>query len=285
MKITYLTLFPDLIQGYLNESFIKKAQQIDKLQCEVVNIRDYSDNNYKSVDEKPYGGGDGLILRQDIADSIYKQIEKSASGAKRISLYASPQGRRLDQQFLSELLKYDEIIILNGRYGGVDQRIINQYIDQEFSIGDFVLNGGELASLALTEGLVRLMPGVLGDFNSAVEDSFYSGLLECPQFTKPIQGQNAQSVPEILRSGNHPEIAKWKKAIAMIVTYLKKPELFYAYMKMNTITEKDKNSIAKILNNLSNEDLQTLGLKKDRVLNFLKEFNEFEVQKRGKNET
>jgi len=282
VKIIYLTLFPDLIQSYLSESFIKKAQQINKLQCEIVNIRDYSDNNYRSVDDKPYGGGDGLILRQDVADSMYNHIYKSSVGQRRVSLYASPQGKKLDHQFLTELLNYDEIVILNGRYGGVDQRIINQYVDYEFSIGDYVLNGGELASLALTEGLVRLIPGVLGDFNSAVEDSFYNGLLECPQFTKPIQGQNEQSVPEILRSGNHPEILKWKKAVAMVVTYSKKPEYFFAYMQKNTLNDKEKNDVSKTLSSLSNGDLLSLGLKKDTVLDFLEQFKGFKVLKEVK---
>ena len=273
MKITYLTLFPELIQNYLNESFIKKAQQINALKCDVINIRDYSDNNYKSVDDKPFGGGDGLILRKDVADHMYQQIA-STSCKNKLSLYASPQGRKLDHNFLIELLKYDEIIILSGRYGGVDQRIINQYIDIEFSIGDFVLNGGELPALALTEGLVRLIPGVLGDFNSAVKDSFYNGLLECPQFTKPAQRQNEQSVPDILRSGHHQEILIWNKAISMIVTYAKRPDLFFAYLDNNAMNEKDKNIIIKTLNNLSDMDIETLGLQKNILIDFVNKLKE-----------
>lgn len=273
MKITYLTLFPDLIRHYLEDAFLKKASSKGLIDFEIINIRDFSDNPYQSVDEKPYGGGDGMILRPEIAKSCYGSINR---GKKNLSIYMSPQGTTLTHDLLNDLLRYEQLIILNGRYGGVDQRVINENIDLEISVGDFVLSGGELGSLILTEALSRLIPGVLGDFQSVEQDSFYNGLLECPQFTKPQDN----SVPEVLLSGHHQKIQNWKKSISLFVTWKKRKDLFdlnYSqYLDLADFRKIHQNIIQGILDS----DLRVLGFSdsdRQKYLNYLNELYKVEI--------
>lgn len=270
MKFTYLTLFPDLIQNYLSDALLKKAEAKKLLQFNVVNLRKYSDNKYNSVDDTAYGGGDGMLLRPEIADQCFYDLYQS-EGYKAQStcrIYLSPQGEKLEQAVLHKLLKYNHLILLSGRYAGVDQRIINKHIDLEISLGDFVLSGGELAALALTESLSRFIPGVLGHEQSVIADSFHNGLLEAPQFTKPAEWNN-YPVPQILLSGHHEKIAVWKHHMAYLITWKKRRDLFLLAQK-ELVGAALKNHL-KFLNEISDTELKSVGLTRQDLEKYLNE--------------
>jgi len=273
MKITYITLFPELIRHYLEDAFLKKAASKGLMDYEILNLRDFSDNEYRSVDEKPYGGGDGLILRPDIANRCFKSLNKSL---KTVSIYLSPQGKTLNHDLLKDLLNYDHIVLLNGRYGGVDQRVINEHIDLEISIGDFVLSGGELASLVLTESLARLIPGVVGDYRSVEEDSFFYGLLECSQFTRPQSfGEKQNDVPAVLLSGHHEKIKEWKYSISLFLTWTRRFDLFQKHIIQRNFNQQEIGSHYRLIINLKDEELEVMGFDQDdrlRYLDYLKKY-------------
>lgn len=224
IKFKVITLFPDLISHYLQDAIIAKAVQLNVLFVELINLRDFSDNPYKSVDDMPYGGGDGMLIRADILEKALLSIKKE----KQTVIYLSPQGKLFNSTQGDNLIQNGEheIVLICGRYAGIDQRFIDTYVDQEISIGDYVLSGGELPALVVIEAVTRLIPGVLGNRTSAVEDSFKDGLLEAPQYTRP-QIWNEQKVPDILLSGNHQKIAEWKQKMALEVTLKKRPELLH----------------------------------------------------------
>lgn len=259
MKFTYLTLFPDLIESYLSDALLKKAADKKLLEFNIVNLRNYSDNKYKSVDDTAYGGGDGMLLRPEIADQCFNDIYKSESynSATTLRVYLSPQGEKLEQATIHKLLKYEHLVLLSGRYGGIDQRVINHHIDLEVSLGDFVLSGGELASLALTESLSRFIPGVLGHDQSVIADSFHNGLLEAPQFTKPSVWGDHQ-VPEVLLSGNHAKIATWKHHMSLLITWKKRRDLFLKAQK-ELVGDLLKNHL-KFLTEIKDEELKAIDL-------------------------
>lgn len=270
MKLSYLTLFPELIQNYLGDAFLKKAAGKKLMQFEVINLRKYTDNKYNSVDDTAYGGGDGMLLRPEIADSCFNELYKSPDYKTESTLrvYLSPQGEKLDQSLIHKLLKYDHLILLSGRYGGVDQRIINHHIDVEISLGDFVLSGGELASLALTECLSRFIPGVLGHDQSVIADSFNRGLLEAPQFTKPSTW-GGENVPEVLLSGHHQNIKSWKQHMSFLITWKKRHDLFSLAQKELVGTA--LKSHIKFLEALTEEEIQSVGLTSEDVTRHLNE--------------
>lgn len=270
MKFTYLTLFPDLIQNYLGDALLKKAEEKKLLQFNVVNLRKYSDNKYNSVDDTAYGGGDGMLLRPDIADACFNELYRSPEykPESTLRIYLSPQGVKLEQATLHKLLKYDHLILLSGRYGGIDQRVINHHIDLELSLGDFVLSGGELASLALTESLSRFIPGVLGHSQSVIADSFHNGLLEAPQFTKPFSW-GGEVVPEVLLSGHHEKIASWKHHMGFLITWKKRRDLFLTAQK-ELVGAALKNHL-KFLSELSNEEITASGLTREDVAHYVNE--------------
>lgn len=270
MKFTYLTLFPELIQNYLSDALLKKAADKNLLQFDVINLRKYSDNKYNSVDDTAYGGGDGMLLRPDIADACFNELYKSPEYKPKSTLriYLSPQGEKLEQSTLHKLLKYDHLVLLSGRYGGIDQRVINHHIDTEISLGDFVLSGGELASLALTESLSRFIPGVLGHDQSVIADSFHNGLLEAPQFTKPFTW-GGENVPEVLLSGHHEKIASWKHHMGILITWKKRRDLFLLAQK-ELIGTTLKNHL-KFLSELNNEEIESVGLTREDVAHHMNE--------------
>lgn len=259
MKFTYLTLFPELIQSYLSDALLKKAEDKKLLEFNVINLRKYSDNKYNSVDDTAYGGGDGMILRPEIADKCFNELYASADykPESALRIYLSPQGEKLEQATIHKLLKYDHLVLLSGRYGGIDQRIINHHIDLEISLGDFVLSGGELAALALTESVSRFIPGVLGHNQSVIADSFHNGLLEAPQFTKPAVW-GSEKVPDVLLSGHHEKIAIWKHHMGLLITWKKRPDLFLKAQKELVATNL-KNHL-KFLSEITDEELKSVEL-------------------------
>ncbi|AGH95473.1 tRNA (guanosine(37)-N1)-methyltransferase TrmD [Pseudobdellovibrio exovorus] len=226
VQLKIITLFPELIRSYLGDALIAKALNKNLLSIELIPLRDFSDNSYKSVDEAPFGGGDGMLIRADILEKALLTILDKAKNQKVI--YFTPQGKLFTsaeaQQIAQDQMGADEIILICGRYAGVDQRFIDQYVDEEWSIGDYVLSGGEIPALVVIEAVSRFVPGVLGQLQSAEEDSLQNQLLEAPQYTRP-QVWNEQKVPDVLLSGDHKKIKEWKQKMALEVTQKKRPDL------------------------------------------------------------
>lgn len=226
VHLKIITLFPELIRSYLGDALIAKALSKNLFQVELIHLRDFSDNNYKSVDEAPFGGGDGMLIRADILEKALLTVLDKSKNQKVI--YFTPQGKLFTSHEAEQIAKHrmaaDEIILICGRYAGVDQRFIDQYVDEEWSIGDYVLSGGEIPALVVIEAVSRFVPGVLGQMQSAEEDSLQNQLLEAPQYTRP-QVWNDRKVPEVLLSGDHKKIKEWKQKMALEVTQQKRPDL------------------------------------------------------------
>lgn len=218
MKFDVLTLFPEMF-NCLNESITGRAIKNGKIDINLVNIRDFSNNKHKKVDDTPYGGGAGMVMIPDVVYRAYQSVKDT--NAKVI--YMTPQGRTLDQRKVEKLSKEEHLIILCGHYEGIDQRVIDKIVDEEISIGDYVLTGGEIPAVVLIDSVSRYVDGVLKK-DSIKEESFSNGLLEYPQYTRP-EVFEGEKVPEILLSGNHQEINKWRKEQSFEITKKKRPDL------------------------------------------------------------
>ena len=229
MKVKILTLYPEIFPGFLGFSLTGKALSEGKWSLEVVNIRDYATDKYGSVDDTPCGGGAGMVMRADILGSA---IDANLKSGKLI--YMTPKGKPLNQNKLHELAKEDEITIICNRFEGVDERVLDVYHPDEISIGDYVLTGGEQAAMILLDGVIRLLDGVLGNNESISEESFENGLLEYPQYTRPIEWKG-QKVPEILLSGHHANIEKWRKEQSLEITKNKRPDLLKKYLDLKKV--------------------------------------------------
>jgi len=219
MIVTFLTLFPDSFNSFLQASIIGRAQKNGSLVTKTVNLRDFAKDNYNSVDDKPYGGGVGMVLRVDVVANAIKKIRTKKSHV----ILLTPEGKPFNQQLAKVLSTYTELIFICGHYEGFDERI-KSYVDQEISIGDFVLTGGELAAATITDAVVRLIPGVLGKNESSIEESFSENLLEYPHYTRPAE-YDGQAVPKVLLSGDHAEIKKWRRSEAIKITHNNRPDL------------------------------------------------------------
>ena len=239
MRFDVLTLFPEMFE-VCKQSILGKAQEKDLINVNMVNIRDFSENKHKKVDDTPYGGGAGMIMMPDVVYRAYKSVK--TKDAKVI--YMSPQGKLLNQAKVQELSKEKHLILLCGHYEGIDQRILDKIVDEEISIGDYVLTGGELPAMVLIDSVSRYVEGVITK-DSIQEESFSEGLLEYPQYTRPEVFQDVK-VPEILLSGHHENIEKWHKDKALETTYIKRPDLLKNYNLSNQekeILEKIKNEV------------------------------------------
>ena len=223
MQFNVLTLFPEMFMS-LQESIIGKATEKGIIDINLINIRDFSKNKHKKVDDTPYGGGAGMVMMPDVVYDAYNSIiAKSKCNEKIRTIYMSPQGKKLDQKKVEELSKEKQIIILCGHYEGIDQRVIDEIVDEEISIGDYVLTGGELPAMVLIDSVSRYVQGVLKE-DSTKEESFSQGLLEYPQYTRP-EIFNGKQVPEVLLTGHHKNIEKWRREQSLINTLLKRPDL------------------------------------------------------------
>ena len=218
MKFDVLTLFPEMFET-MKQSIFGKAMEKGIVTMNTVNIRDFSKDKHKKVDDTPYGGGAGMVMMPDVVYSAYQSIE--AKDAKVI--YMSPQGKTLSQKKIEELAKQDHLIILCGHYEGIDQRVLDKIVDEEISIGDYVLTGGEIPAMVLMDSVSRYVEGVLKQ-DSIKEESFTNGLLEYPQYTRP-ETCEGQKVPEILLTGHHENIEKWRKEQSLKITKQKRPDL------------------------------------------------------------
>lgn len=227
MRIDILTIFPQCFKPVLNESIVKRAQNKKKVQIHVHNLRDYSSDKHKKVDDRPFGGGAGMVMRPEPIFNAVESIKREAASRKHRPphiLLLSPQGNTLTQELAKRLSRYRHLILICGHYEGIDERVRQYLIDEEISIGDYVLTGGELPAMVLIDCLVRLIPGVLGDKNSLNFESFEGNLLEYPQYTRPANFMGMK-VPAILLSGNHKKIELWRKNQALIKTKKMRPDL------------------------------------------------------------
>ncbi|MCY8231877.1 tRNA (guanosine(37)-N1)-methyltransferase TrmD [Priestia endophytica] len=226
MKIDVLSLFPEMFHGVLESSILKKARDKGAVDVAVTDFREYADNKHKTVDDYPYGGGAGMVLKpQPIFDAV-ADLNKEGSKARVVLL--CPQGERYTQKKAEELSKEEHLIFVCGHYEGYDERIREHVVTDEISIGDFVLTGGELGALVIIDSVVRLLPDVLGNKASAVEDSFSTGLLEHPHYTRPSDFRGMK-VPDVLTSGDHKRIAEWREEESLRRTFLRRPDLLENY--------------------------------------------------------
>lgn len=238
VKIDILTLFPEMFQVF-NHSIIGKAKEKGIVEVNAVNIRDYTTNKHKKVDDYPYGGGAGMVMAsQPIVDCI-KAVKNNNKGKV---IFLGPRGVTFNQNMAKELAKESELIFICGHYEGIDERTY-KCIDMEISLGDFVLTGGEMACIPIVDSICRIIPGVLSSSESYTEESFYSGLLEYPQYTRP-ECFEGESVPEVLLSGHHENIRKWRRLQSLLITKEKRPDLF----KKLKLSEEDKKLLSKCQN-------------------------------------
>ena len=220
MRIDIITLFPEICRAPLNESIMKRARENGALELHIHNLRDWTTDKHHVVDDAPFGGGQGMVMKAEPVFKAVEELQEKTLNAQRSTLNAqirkprvilmSPAGRRLDQELARQLSAESHLIIVCGHYEGVDHRVVEHLIDEEISVGDYVLTNGAIAAVVLVDAIVRLIPGVLGDEESALDDSFREGLLEAPQYTRPAEFRGWR-VPEVLLGGNHGEIAKWRK--------------------------------------------------------------------------
>jgi tRNA (guanine37-N1)-methyltransferase len=222
MRIDVLTIFPDMVDGFADQSLLGRARRNGLLDLRVHDLRDAATDNHRTVDDTPFGGGAGMVL---MAEPILATVE--AVRPPRPLLLLGPGGRRLDQAYARELAALDGFSLLCGRYEGVDERVRQHVVDDEVSVGDYVLAGGEVAAMVILEAVGRLVPGVMGNDTSAEDESFTDGLLEYPQYTKPAE-LRGWAVPEVLRSGDHGRVARWRRAQALRRTVERRPDLIEA---------------------------------------------------------
>jgi tRNA (guanine37-N1)-methyltransferase len=234
MWVGIVSLFPEMFDAVSQYGITRRAVEKGLLEVATWNPRDFTQDKHRTVDDKPYGGGPGMLMKVEplkaAIEAAVLAAEKACPGSDCRVIYLSPQGRKLDQAGLDELAARKSVVLVAGRYEGIDERLIDTVIDEEYSIGDYVLSGGELPAMVLIDGMTRLLPGVLGDENSAVQDSFaqhssgQKGILDYPQYTRPeaFEGQN---VPDVLLSGNHQKIERWRRKQALGRTYERRPDL------------------------------------------------------------
>jgi tRNA (guanine37-N1)-methyltransferase len=238
MHFHVITLFPEIIKQVCSYGVLGRAikQGIVNLSC--WNPRDYTKDRHRTVDDRPYGGGPGMLMKvEPLADAIEAAKEKASEDVKVV--YLSPQGRQLGQECVNQMSDHQDIILIAGRYEGIDERIIEQYVDEELSIGDYVLSGGEVPALIMIDAVARQIPGVLGDDESAQQDSFMEGLLDCPHYTRPEE-INGMAVPAVLLSGDHEAITRWRQKQALGRTWRRRPDL----LKAMQLDEEQKKMLA-----------------------------------------
>ena len=240
MRIDIMTLFPDMCNAVLSESIIGRARQAGKVEINCVDIRNYTLDKHRRVDDKPYGGGMGMIMVPQPIYDCYKAICEDM-GAKPHLIYLTPQGKTLTQQRVKELSKLDNLVLLCGHYEGIDERVIEELEPEEISVGDYVLTGGELPALILADSVSRMLPGVLSDDECFEEESHFNSLLEYPQYTHP-SSWNGRDVPEILLSGHHAKVDEWRRQKSLERTYRRRPDM----LERAKLDKKDEAFLSKL---------------------------------------
>lgn len=239
MQFNILTLFPELYPGALGTGLMGKALSKGLWQCSAVNLRDFATNNYQSVDDTPFGGGAGMVIKPEIIASAMETLPQPGR-----TIYLSPRGKTLNQALVQELAQENAITLLCGRYEGVDQRALDYYLFEEVSIGDYVLSNGDLAAYVLMDAVIRLLPGVLGNAQTTEDESFSAGLLEYPHYTRPAIWQAPDgaehSVPAVLQSGHHEQINSWRKQLQAAITQERRPDLWAAHVAQAAKSTRDR---------------------------------------------
>ncbi|ESS74075.1 tRNA (guanine-N(1)-)-methyltransferase TrmD [Methyloglobulus morosus KoM1] len=223
MRFDVLTLFPEMVVGAARYGIAGRAQEHGIVELSVWNPRDYTHDKHRTVDDRPYGGGPGMVMKYQPLHDALIAAQKAGSGSTKV-VYLSPQGKPITQALLFQASRLSQLILVAGRYEGVDERFVDMDCDEEWSIGDYVISGGELAALVVIDAITRLLPGALGDEDSAQQDSHVDGLLDYPHFTRPEQVENC-TVPDVLLSGNHADISRWRMKQALGRTWQKRPDL------------------------------------------------------------
>ena len=224
MKIFIITPFPEAINTLIENNIANQGIKKNLLKVEIINLRDFAKDNYKKIDDEPYGGGSGMVMMcQPLFDAIDHCIDLSVD--KPLIIFPSPRGKKLNHDISSELSNEESLIFICGHYKGIDERVIEKYVDLEISIGDFIISNGELSTMIIFDSIARLVPGVLNDINSAMTDSFVDDLLDAPYFTRPNEIDGLK-VPEVLLSGNHEAIKKWRNDKKIEITKDRRPDLF-----------------------------------------------------------
>lgn len=224
MRIDVLTIFPEAFRGPLDVSIVKRARDAGLLDLAIHDIRDHATDRHRSVDDYPFGGGQGMVMRVDVLDRALQHVQ-SLDGEPGYVVYLTPQGERLTDSIVRELARYPRLVLVCGRYEGVDERFVEHCVDREISIGDYVLTGGELPAMVLIDAVARHIPGALGDEASPEDESFAEGLLEYPQYTRPAEYRGWR-VPEVLLSGHHANIEKWRREQRIERTKQRRPDLY-----------------------------------------------------------
>ena len=240
IKFDVLTLFPSMFDAVLGDSIIGRAREKGLVEMKFTDIRDFTANKHRKVDDYPYSGGGGMLMQAQPVYDAYMSVAEGLS-YKPLTIYMSPQGKVFNQKIAGELSKQEHIVLLCGHYEGVDQRVLDEIVDMELSVGDFVLTGGELPAMAVIDAVSRLIPGVLAGEGSYENESHYNGLLEYPQYTRPPVW-NGREIPEILISGHHANIEKWKREQSLINTLKKRPDM----LEKAELTAEDKKFLSKI---------------------------------------
>ncbi|WP_222862903.1 tRNA (guanosine(37)-N1)-methyltransferase TrmD [Cellvibrio japonicus] len=249
IKIAVVSIFPDMFKAIADFGITSRAIKQSMVELKVWTPRDFAHDRHSTVDDRPYGGGPGMVMMvQPVRDAILAAKAWAGSDAKVV--YLSPQGRPLDQQGVSTLYAYGNLVLLAGRYEGIDERLLDTVIDEEWSIGDYVLSGGELPAMVLIDAITRLVPGALGHAQSAEQDSFTDGLLDCPHYTRPEEFEGLR-VPDVLVSGNHEHIRRWRLKQALGRTWLKRPDL----LQVVNLTEEQRALLTEFRRDLDNDKL------------------------------
>jgi len=239
MKFDFLTLFPEMIEAYLRQGVLAGAINRGLISVMLINIRDFAKGTHKTTDDRPYGGGDGMIMKPGPIHRALKSVDR-VQGTSRVILL-SPQGKRFDQSMAWNMSRWDQLIMICGRYEGVDERIVLSGVDLELSVGDYVLTGGELGAMVVMDAVARLIPGVLGGERSSLEDSFEEGLLKYPQYTRPRSFQGLE-VPDVLLSGDHEKIRLWRRKESLRRTFERRPDL----LEQAELTTEDRAILAEL---------------------------------------
>lgn len=238
MRFDIISIFPEMFQVLRTGGVVGRALERQLFSVQTWNPRDYTEDHRKTVDDRAYGGGPGMVMMVEPLEKTLAAIQKECA-QKSLVVLLSPQGKPFHQQLAKELLQTEHITFICGRYEAVDQRFIERNVDLEISLGDFVMSGGEIPAMAIMDAMVRLIPGVLGDKDSALQDSFMAGLLDCPHYTRPEIYDNS-AVPGVLLSGNHAIIEGWRREQALLVTQLRRPELIVAARQQGLLSKKDE---------------------------------------------
>jgi tRNA (guanine37-N1)-methyltransferase len=242
MRFDVITLFPELFAPHLTQGITRRAFESGQVDVKLWPLRDFADNAYRRVDDRPYGGGPGMVMLVEPLERALQAIRAVRADAAPV-VHFSPTGQRIDQALVTEFARGPGAVLLCGRYEGIDQRFIDRHVDVELSLGDFVLSGGELPALALLDGVARLQDGVLGDAQSHQQDSFSDGLLDCPHFSRPealATPEGESAVPAVLLSGHHAEIARWRRERSLELTAHRRPDLIEALRKRGGLSKSDE---------------------------------------------